>query len=171
MRPFCTSDNDSAVIQLMSQDTSRSARTSHASGSRSIQPEILNFPLITYFRYHVTEYCAVIGTHSTVRGNKLLYGLIPDPFPRCGIGSGHARLGRTMGLPGHNNSLLAWAHLCCHEQRMMLFMLCYDSSGPPLLECHCKEGLQGFILRQKSPTLHPSLAYWTSHYLPAGHHM
>jgi len=41
----------------------------------------------------VTEYCAVIGTHSTVRGDKLLYGLIPDPFPRCGIGSGHARLG------------------------------------------------------------------------------
>ena len=25
-------------------------------------------------------------------GNKLLYGQIPDPFPRCGIGSGHARL-------------------------------------------------------------------------------
>ena len=40
----------------------------------------------------MTEYCAVIGTHSTVRGEKLLYGLIPDPFPRCGIGSGHARL-------------------------------------------------------------------------------
>ena len=54
------------------------------------------FPLITYFRYHVTEYCAVIGTHSTVRGNKLLYGQIPDPFPRCGIGSGHARLGGLM---------------------------------------------------------------------------
>ena len=50
------------------------------------------FPLITYFRYHVTEYCAVIVTHSTVRGNKLIYGQIPDPFPRCGIGSGHARL-------------------------------------------------------------------------------
>ena len=27
-------------------------------------------------------------------GDKLLYGLIPDPFPRCGIGSGHARLTR-----------------------------------------------------------------------------
>ena len=40
----------------------------------------------------MTEYCAVIGTHSTVRGDKLLYGQIPDPFPRCGIGSGHARL-------------------------------------------------------------------------------
>jgi len=40
----------------------------------------------------VTEYCAVIGTHSTVRGDKLLYGQIPDLFPRCGIGSGHARL-------------------------------------------------------------------------------
>ena len=42
--------------------------------------------------YHVTEYCAVIGTHSTVRGDKLLYGHIPDPFPWCGIGSGYARL-------------------------------------------------------------------------------
>ena len=41
----------------------------------------------------MTEYCAVIGTHSTVRGDKLLYGQIPDPFPRYGIGSGHARLG------------------------------------------------------------------------------
>jgi len=40
----------------------------------------------------VTEYCAVIGTHSMVRGDKLLYGQIPDPFPRCGIGSGNARL-------------------------------------------------------------------------------
>jgi len=29
-------------------------------------------------------------------GDKLLYGQIPDPFPRCGIGSGHARLWRTM---------------------------------------------------------------------------
>ena len=42
----------------------------------------------------MTEYCAVIGTHSTVRGDKLLYGQIPDPFPQCGIGSGHARLGK-----------------------------------------------------------------------------
>ena len=40
----------------------------------------------------MTEYRAVIGTHSMVRGNKLLYGQVPDPFPRCGIGSGHARL-------------------------------------------------------------------------------
>jgi len=40
----------------------------------------------------VTEYRAVIGTHSTVRGDKLLYGHIPDPFPWCRIGSGHARL-------------------------------------------------------------------------------
>ena len=26
-------------------------------------------------------------------GDKLLYGHVPDPFPRCRIGSGHARLG------------------------------------------------------------------------------
>ena len=54
------------------------------------------FPLITYFRYPITEYCAVIGMHSTVRGNKLFYGHVPDPFPWCGIGSGHARLAWAM---------------------------------------------------------------------------
>ena len=40
----------------------------------------------------MTEYCTVIGTHSTVRGDKLFYGQIPDPFSRCGLGSDHARL-------------------------------------------------------------------------------
>ena len=29
-------------------------------------------------------------------GDKLLYGHVPDPFPRCGIGCGHARLLTTM---------------------------------------------------------------------------
>jgi len=67
-------------------------RTSYASSLLSTQAEIWIFPLITYFRYHVTEYCAVIGTHSTVQGDKLLYGHVSDPFPRCGIGSGHTRL-------------------------------------------------------------------------------
>jgi len=62
--------------------------TSHASSSLSTQAD---FPLITYFRYHVTEYCAVIGTHSTVWGNKLLYGHVPDPFPLCGTGSGSSK--------------------------------------------------------------------------------
>jgi len=28
--------------------------------------------------WHVTEYCTVIGTHSTVRGHKLFYDPIPD---------------------------------------------------------------------------------------------
>ena len=28
-----------------------------------------------------------------IRGNKLLYDHVPDPFPWCGIGSGHTRLG------------------------------------------------------------------------------
>jgi len=80
----------------------------------------------------VTEYCAVIGTHSTVRGDMLLYGLIPDPFPRCGIGSGHARLlcalgqtkHRAMGHPWLNSVHLfavgqAWSssvHLCAVGQ-------------------------------------------------------
>ena len=95
------------------------------------------FPLITYFGYHVTEYCAVIGTHSTVRGDKLLYGHIPDPFPWCGIGSGHARLIPTLRLhkprwcvyhPISNPiepiiTILLWKleshHLChCLEQRI-----------------------------------------------------
>ena len=40
----------------------------------------------------MTEYCAVIGTHSAVQGDKLLYGHVRDPFPWCGIGSGHTRL-------------------------------------------------------------------------------
>ena len=40
----------------------------------------------------MTEYCAVIGMHSMVRGDKLLSGHVPDPFPWCGIGSGHVRL-------------------------------------------------------------------------------
>jgi len=35
---------------------------------------------------HVTEYCAVIGMHSTVWDNKLFYGHVPDPFPWCGMG-------------------------------------------------------------------------------------
>ena len=30
-----------------------------------------------YFRYHVTEYCAVIGTNSMVWGDQLLYGYVP----------------------------------------------------------------------------------------------
>jgi len=40
----------------------------------------------------VTEYCAMIGMHSTVQGDKLLYGYVPDPFPPCRTGSGHARV-------------------------------------------------------------------------------
>jgi len=48
----------------------------------------------------VTEYCAVISMHSTVRGDKLLSGHVPW----CGIGSGHARLGPLVvsshSLPG-----------------------------------------------------------------------
>ena len=33
------------------------------------------------------EYCAVIGKHSTVRGDKLLNDHVPDLFPWCGIQS------------------------------------------------------------------------------------
>ena len=43
-----------------------------------------------------TECCAVVGTHSTVWGDKLLYGHVPDPLPWCGIGSGHTRLACSM---------------------------------------------------------------------------
>ena len=88
----------STVFQLMTQ-TLLTQATSHASSSLSTQTEILNFLLITHFKYHVTEYCAVIGVHSTVRGDKLLYGHVPDPFPQCGIGSGHMRL--VLGVVGY----------------------------------------------------------------------
>ena len=50
----------------------------------------------------MTEYCAVIGTHSTVRGDKRFYGR----FPRCGIGSGHTR------LEGERGSSSSWAACC-----------------------------------------------------------
>jgi len=53
----------------------------HGSNSLSTQTENLDFPVN---QDHVTEYCAVICTHSTVCGAKLLYGHVPDPFPRCG---------------------------------------------------------------------------------------
>ena len=43
--------------------------------------------LITCFRNHVTEYCTVIGPHSTVRQDGLLYGKSPDHFPFCEMGS------------------------------------------------------------------------------------
>ena len=64
----------------------------------------------------MTEYCAVIGTHSTVRGDKLLYGQIPDPFPQCGIGSGHARLMNTMLCISKltDSGTLYWSHLGQH---------------------------------------------------------
>jgi len=49
---------------------------------------LLKLKFFLLIRYHVTEYCAVIGTHSTVCGDKLLFGHVPDHFPWCG----HARL-------------------------------------------------------------------------------
>ena len=36
----------------------------------------------------MTEYCAVIGPHSTVRQVGSLYGKSPDHFPFCGMASG-----------------------------------------------------------------------------------
>ena len=53
----------------------------------------------------MTEYFAVIGTRSTVRGDQLLCGHVPDPFPWCGIGSGHTR------LEGERGSS-SWAACC-----------------------------------------------------------
>jgi len=40
----------------------------------------------------MTEYGATTGMHSTVWGNKLLYGHVPDLFLLCGTGSSHAKL-------------------------------------------------------------------------------
>ena len=65
----------------------------------------------------MTEYCAVIGMHSTVWGDKLLYGQIPDPFPRCGIGSGHARLRAKVGCVTSVSTPVSSAH-------SMFYMMC-----------------------------------------------
>ena len=61
---FLTLDFDSSVLQLMTQDNSCSVYFS-------------NFK----FKYHVTEYFAVIGTHSTMQGDEQLSGHVTDPFP------------------------------------------------------------------------------------------
>ena len=50
------------VFQLMAKDTIRSV---HLSPYTS-----LKYPLITYFRSHVTEHLAVIGAHSGLRVTK-----------------------------------------------------------------------------------------------------
>ena len=92
LQPFCTHDFDSAVFQLMSQDTSRSVRTSHASGLRSIQTEILNFPVdhILQVSCDWILCCNWYALHGV--GRQVALWPNPRPFPRCGIGSGHARL-------------------------------------------------------------------------------
>ena len=77
----------------MTQDNCRSVNFSYFKVVSPPKLKFLIFLLITYFRYQVTEYCTVIGAHSTVRGDKLLYGHVPDSFPLCGTGSGHTRLG------------------------------------------------------------------------------
>jgi len=81
LRPFCTRDFDSAVFQLMSQDTSRSVRTSHASGSRSIQTEILNFPvdLILQVSCDCILCCDWYALHSA--GRQVALWPNPRPFP------------------------------------------------------------------------------------------
>ena len=60
-------------------------------------PLKLKFSILPLIADHVTEYCAVIGTHSTV-GQKLLYSHVLDPLPWCRMGSGHVSLtGRQVG--------------------------------------------------------------------------
>ena len=74
-------DFDSAMFQLMSQDTSHSVCTSHASGSRSIQTEILNFPV-----NHILQVscdwklcCDWYALHGA--GQKVALWSYPRPFP------------------------------------------------------------------------------------------
>jgi len=81
VRPFCTRDFDSAVFQLMSQDTSRSVRTSRASGSRSIQTEILSFPVnhilqVSCDRIQCCDWYALHGA-----GRQVALWPYPRPFP------------------------------------------------------------------------------------------
>ena len=59
---YCVPAHDSTLV---------AQRTSHASNSLSTQTEILNF-LVN--QVSCDEYCAVIGTHSMVHGDELLYG-------------------------------------------------------------------------------------------------
>ena len=51
--------------------------------------KLLSFPVNHIFQLSCD---AVIGKHSTVRGDTLLYGHVPYSFPPCGMGSGHMRL-------------------------------------------------------------------------------
>ena len=45
-------------------------------------------------------------------GNKLLCGHVQDPFPRCRIGSGHARLSSSLGRrPGNEINILKYVIL------------------------------------------------------------
>jgi len=65
----------------MSQDTSRSVRTSHASGSRSVQTEILNFPVNDILQVSCDgilrcDWCALHGA-----GRQVALWPNPIPFP------------------------------------------------------------------------------------------
>jgi len=78
---FCTRDFDSAMFHLTSQDTSRSVRTSHASGSCSIQTEIMNFPI-----HHILQVscdwilcCNWYTLHGA--GQQVALWPYPRPFP------------------------------------------------------------------------------------------
>ena len=63
-------------------------------------------------------------THSTVCGDKLLYGHVPDPFPQCG----HARLISTsilthmvVQVPGISagNDQCTTGLICHHKKKLM----------------------------------------------------
>jgi len=71
----------------------------------------LNVPVDNILQVSCGWKGAVIGTDSTVWGDKMLYGQIPDPFPRCGIGSGHARLSTLLQQP-HSLAIRTARHLC-----------------------------------------------------------
>ena len=83
------------------------------------------FPLITYFR---AEYCAAIDMHSTVQGDKLLYGHVPDPFPRYRIGSGHARL--PLSLPPK-----LFCIICKFRYSYMQYQTCSGNHPPHIRLC------------------------------------
>ena len=107
------------------------------------------FPLIT--SGIVTEYCTVIGTHSPVWGDKLLWCHVPDPFPWSRIGSGHMRLCELHGSklaklsPTFLTFAMYWLLLNCyldllHTLRSVLSFLTTAEPLSAMLKALCERG-------------------------------
>jgi len=92
--------------------------TSHASSLLSTQAEI--FSLINYLKYHVSWLNTVlwlVHTRSTVQGDKLLYGHVPDPIPQCewGLKTSTTKQHSPTLLPDIKYQVALW-HKACSKQ-------------------------------------------------------